>query len=74
MANKTQAHDGDVQAFLASVEHPVRRADAQAVLGRLGRHKTGKSCLYVNALADVDMEVLRELVEASIRDIRARHP
>jgi len=33
--------------------------------GRLGRHKTGKSCLYIRRLRDVDMAVLRELVEAS---------
>ncbi|HZW27366.1 MAG TPA: DUF1801 domain-containing protein [Trueperaceae bacterium] len=34
---------------------------SQELLGRLGKHKQGASCLYVNKLADVDMDVLREL-------------
>jgi len=34
-------------------------------LTRLGRHKTGKGCLYINKLADVDMGVLEEMVAAS---------
>ncbi|EMY32704.1 hypothetical protein D477_018766 [Arthrobacter crystallopoietes BAB-32] len=32
------------------------------LLAKLGKHKTGAACLYVNKLADVDLEVLRELV------------
>ena len=32
------------------------------LLGTLGKHKTGKSCLYINKLADVDMDVLEELI------------
>lgn len=35
------------------------------MLARLGKHSTGKSCLYINKLADVDMAVLEELVAAS---------
>jgi len=38
-----------------------------AILDRLGKHKIGKSCLYINKLADVDMDVLRELVEMSFK-------
>jgi hypothetical protein len=40
------------------------------LLERLGPHKTGKGCLYLKRLADVDMDVLRELVD---RSVRARH-
>jgi len=36
-----------------------------ALLGKLGKHKTGKSCLYINKLADVDVETLKELVRRS---------
>ena len=32
------------------------------LLEKLGKHKTGKSCLYVNKLADVDLDVLKELI------------
>ncbi len=32
---------------------------------RLGKHKTGKSCLYINKLADVDLDALEGLVALS---------
>ncbi len=38
----------------------------QALMKRLGRHKTGKSCLYIKRLADVDQAVLKELVKKSV--------
>jgi len=37
------------------------------LLRKLGRHKTGKSCLYIKRLADVDLDVLRELIERGAR-------
>jgi hypothetical protein len=37
------------------------------MMRRLGRHKTGKACLYINKLADVDMGVLRELVQRVVK-------
>lgn len=36
------------------------------LLQRLGKHKTGKSCLYIKKLADVDLDVLRTLVQQSV--------
>jgi len=137
MANKTQENDGDVAAFLESVENPKRRADAEVVLemmtritglparmwgasiigfgsyhykyesgregdymrvgfsprkanlvvyilpgytdfseilGRIGKYKKGKSCLYINKLADVDMAVLEELVMAGLADMAEKYP
>lgn len=134
---KTKRNDGDVLAFLDSVENPVRRADGLALLklmrevtgaepelwgdsivgfgryryeyasgrsgdwmragfsprkqattlyimagfdryeellGELGKHRTGKSCLYLNKLADVDEKVLRRLVEASWEHMGKRYP
>jgi hypothetical protein len=37
------------------------------LLKKLGKHKTGKSCLYVKRLSDVDEGVLRELIERSVK-------
>lgn len=37
----------------------------EPLMKKLGRHKTGRSCLYINKLADVDEGVLRELVAKS---------
>lgn len=42
-----------------------------ALLKKLGKHKTGVSCLYVNKLADIDMTVLRQLIEQSVAHMRA---
>jgi len=36
------------------------------LLGQLGKYKTGKSCLYINKLEDIDMDILRDLVEQSV--------
>lgn len=33
------------------------------ILSRLGKYKTGKGCLYINKLADVDVNVLKELIQ-----------
>lgn len=133
--NKTQITDQSVQDFLASIDHPTRRADAIAldglfrritgfapkmwgptivgygayhytyesgregdalatgfsprkaslsiyimpgygdfaeIMSRLGKHKTGKSCLYVNKLADIEMPVLEELIVAGLKDLGSR--
>jgi hypothetical protein len=48
-------------------------AGYEGLLARLGKHKTGASCLYLNKLADVDMEVLRELVAKSVAAMRKKH-
>ena len=40
--------------------------DLSESLARLGKHKAGKSCLYVNKLADIDINVLAEIVTAGV--------
>lgn len=124
--NKTKRTDVDPKAYIAALEHPTRRQDAETLLAmmaevsgeepymwgpsiigfgdhhyvhssgregdtgvigfaprkaslvlyglnsapasaellaKLGKHKTGAVCVYINKLADVDMGVLRELAE-----------
>lgn len=48
--------------------------DFSAILARLGKHRTGKSCLYINKLADIDMDVLAELIRAGLKDLNSRWP
>lgn len=43
-------------------------------LARLGKHKTGKSCLYINKLADVDIGVLEEMTHGALAWMNARYP
>jgi len=47
-------------------------ADEAALLNKLGKFKTGKGCLYINKLEDVDMKVLAELITKSVRKISNR--
>lgn len=131
--NKTQVTEVDPATFIASVEHPTRRTDAEYLLammrrvtgcepqmwgpsivgfgryhyryesGRegdfmitgfsprkanlvvyvlpgyddisddlaeLGKHKIGKSCLYINKLADVDLTVLERIVAEGVARMR----
>ena len=51
-----------------------RQPEADALLVRLGNYKTGKSCLYINKLADVDLEVLERLVVLSWDVMNERYP
>jgi hypothetical protein len=37
------------------------------IMARLGKYKTGKSCLYIKKLSDIDLDVLRELVNESVK-------
>lgn len=40
-------------------------SDYSKLLGKLGKHKTGKACLYINKLEDVNMNVLEEMIKKS---------
>jgi len=46
--------------------------DCKALLAKLGKHTTGKGCLYIKKLADVDQEVLEAMVLKSVAATRAR--
>lgn len=135
--NKTQPTTQSVADFIAAVEHPTRRADAEVldkmfsritgwqprmwgpsligygayhytydsgrsgdmlatgfsprksnlvlyimpgyaefghILDQLGKHKLGKSCLYINKLADVDMDIVEKIVRAGLDDLGKRWP
>jgi Domain of unknown function (DU1801) len=43
-----------------------------ALMAKLGRHSTGKSCLYVKRLSDIDMSTLKELVSSSVRHLKSK--
>ena len=51
-----------------------RQNEADALFARLGKHKTGKSCLYINKLADVDLEVLEKLIALSWESMNEYYP
>lgn len=53
---------GDISVYLMS-DFPKK----QALLAKLGTHKSGKSCLYLKRLAGIDLDVLEELMEQSVK-------
>ncbi len=50
----------------------LAHAEANAVLAKLGRHTSGKGCLYLKKLADVDKKVLETLIKNAVAHHRAR--
>lgn len=48
--------------------------DYADALARLGRHRHSVSCLYLNRLADVDIEVLSSMIRDSVSVMRRRYP
>lgn len=46
----------------------------QELLAQLGKHRTGKACLYVKRLRDVQVPVLESLVQHSVNEVRRRYP
>lgn len=49
-------------------------ADFGDILADLGKHKLGRSCLYLNKLADVDEDALKRLIKAGLKDLRDHWP
>ena len=43
------------------------------LMKKLGKYKTGKSCLYIKRLADVDEKILEQLIDRSVRLMRKKY-
>lgn len=44
------------------------------LMSKLGKYKTGKACLYIKRLSDIDQDVLKELVRSSVAVMRESNP
>ena len=49
-------------------------SDSKALLAKLGKYATGKGCLYIKKLADVDQRVLETIASKAVAATRARSP
>lgn len=49
-------------------------AEFEDKMKQLGKYKTGKSCLYINKLSDVNEQVLAELIDMSFAEMARRYP
>jgi len=47
--------------------------DMSEKMNRLGKHKTGKSCLYINKLSDIDLDVLDEIISDGLGYMRKNY-
>ncbi|WP_020618010.1 DUF1801 domain-containing protein [Paenibacillus daejeonensis] len=48
--------------------------DREELLEKLGKHKAGKGCVYINKVADIDPEVLKALITHTIEHLQATYP
>lgn len=48
--------------------------EKEALLSQLGKHKSSKSCLYIQKLEDIDIGILEQLVQKSIESIKELYP
>lgn len=46
----------------------------EGLMKKLGKYKTGKSCLYIKRLDDVDSDVLQQLITRSVAEMRKKYP
>ena len=58
----------------ATALYNVKADNDEALLDKLGKYTTGKGCLYVKRLADVDQAVFKTMVVNSVAAMRARYP
>lgn len=59
---------------LPACTDPGAHAKANAILERLGKHGRSKACVYINKLADVDLDVLEELVRHGWQEMARLYP
>lgn len=48
--------------------------EKESLLAKLGKHKASVGCVYIKKLADIDIKVLRKLVDASSKEIQKLYP
>jgi len=48
--------------------------EREELLKDFGKHTTGKACVYINKIADIDVEVLKKIIKQSIKFLRETYP
>ncbi|MBD8068164.1 DUF1801 domain-containing protein [Bacillus sp. PS06] len=48
--------------------------EREELLKTFGKHKAGKACVYINKVADIDIEILKKLIEQSVLFLRKTYP
>ena len=48
-------------------------SESGSLMSKLGKYKTGKSCLYIKKIDDVDLAVLKQLIDESVKHMRSKY-
>ncbi|CAA9201057.1 hypothetical protein FLA105534_03380 [Flavobacterium bizetiae] len=48
--------------------------DRDELLAKLGKHKSSKGCIYVKKLADIDVDVLKNMIAISLENLKKLYP
>jgi hypothetical protein len=48
--------------------------DREKLLEKFGKHTSGKACVYINKIADIDVDVLKELIQQSVKFLQDTYP
>ena len=78
----TSGHEGDacLTGFALRKQNitlyimPPDLPERKDLLGKLGKHKAGKGCIYIKKLDDVDTKVLEKMIAKSVAFLRKRYP
>jgi hypothetical protein len=62
---------GEISVYLIG---GYESADVKELLSQLGKHKTGKGCLYIKRLSDVKLPILEQLVIRSVAETKRLYP
>jgi hypothetical protein len=60
--------------MMGGYSNPETERKLAALRAKLGKHRTGASCLYINKLADVDLAVLKEMVQTDLAYMNKKYP
>jgi hypothetical protein len=60
--------------MMGGYSNPETEKKLAALRAKLGKHKTGASCLYINKLADVDLGVLKQMIETDLAYMNKKYP
>jgi hypothetical protein len=60
--------------LMGGYSNPETQQEMDAMRAKLGKHKTGASCLYINKLADVDVDVLKQMIQFDLGWMDKKYP
>lgn len=46
----------------------------EELLSKFGKHTSGKACIYINKVADIDVEVMKEMIAEAVKDTQEKYP